>query len=659
MPQYSIFKDVINRGKRYASSLKAAHVNEASGTVDHDALIDAASAGEPLHLIISPNEISFAHGTGVLLSRLLEGKTDFVAMRSRNDYGGQQRITPRAAFALPAGLDDRRAIFALVGKWLNGINVRQIICVPYFATDLTLAIAARAITGAPLGLWVMDDNCLKHDGISGELMREALDMASARFAISGELKREYQTAFQKPFCVVPPLVSPAMVQTGPVDTVPEADAGLVMIGNLWSPKILKRLSNTIAEAGVQVTWYCDNPDLWNGSVRKEVLKKRGITTISNLPPEEVQAHLESARAVILPSDPGEMGGHETALGDMSLPTRLPFIMAASGTPVVILARPGTAAGNFVERFEIGTVVPYDAKALQEAVKQLSAPEEQRRIRANAARHAANFSFEGAFDFLETTIGNGGRWPDQRYESILAMDDNQYALFVDRPAPRQYAEHFSDVVAVCDRLKGIGFSPDWVLDIGASTAVWSRAVESVFDKSRYVLCDPMFSRYDNVWANPHYELVEAAISDKEGEVTFSVSSDLYGSSLIQVSDVVEVVDEVTVPVRTVDAIAAEKRIEGRGLLKVDVQFAEHLVIDGALRLLAEQTDVVILELTLPRVASNSKTLLEMCVRMDELGYRVYDLAGEWRVPKSGELEQMDVVFTRKSLKGTTQSMDAAT
>jgi hypothetical protein len=87
------------------------------------------------------------------------------------------------------------------------------------------------------------------------------------------------------------------------------------------------------------------------------------------------------------------------------------------------------------------------------------------------------------------------------------------------------------------------------------------------------------------------------------------------------------------------------------MKVDVQFAEHLVVRGALRTLNDHIDIVILELTLARVHDDAKTMIEMCNWMDELGFRLFDLVGGWRVPTTGELEQIDAVFVRKGLAGT--------
>lgn len=607
-----------------------------------------------IDLVISPNEISFAHGTGVLLSRLLEGRRDIVALRSRTDYGGSQRLSALETFALPAAMSDRREIFSTVSDWLAGYEVRAILCAPYFETDLKLAIAAQALTGAPLGLWIMDDNCLDTRVIDRAIMAEAIERASALFAISSELKRRYQVEFGKAMAVLPPLVAPDMVRTQP--SPPATDGPLAMIGNVWSADLLSRLCDVLKAADLKVDWYSSNPELWAHRYSLTELAKFGLNVVEGGDPDVVRQAVLSATAVIVPSDPGDSGEHEKALGNMSLPTRMPFVVASAGTPLIVLGHQATAAAAFVKRLDVGEVVPYDANALLAAVKELSKAETQTGVRQRAARLAEKFSFRGANDFVFDTILAGGRWPDERFEQLFPTDPNSFSYFFDKPVTAQFAAHFGEIVSLCDRVKATGFSPDFVLDIGASTAIWSNAVSSVFEQARYVLCDPMFSRYPNVWTKPNFELIEVAIGDKPGETEFSVSSDLYGSSLLAVSGVVSVVDRVSVQIRTVDQIATEKNLVGRGLLKVDVQFAEHLVIEGAVRTIAQSIDFVILELTLIRVHPKAKTLLEMCNRMEELGFRLFDQVGGWRVPSSGELEQLDLVFVRKGLDGTLQSLD---
>ncbi len=103
----------------------------------------------------------------------------------------------------------------------------------------------------------------------------------------------------------------------------------------------------------------------------------------------------------------------------------------------------------------------------------------------------------------------------------------------------------------------------------------------------------------------------------------------------------------VPVRTLDEIAREKRLTGQGLLKLDVQFAEHLVLSGAKRLLP-QVDALLIELSLVRYAEQPLLFPEMCEMIRGLGFRYYEDAGGWRCPVDGTALQKDVLFVRENL-----------
>jgi hypothetical protein len=103
----------------------------------------------------------------------------------------------------------------------------------------------------------------------------------------------------------------------------------------------------------------------------------------------------------------------------------------------------------------------------------------------------------------------------------------------------------------------------------------------------------------------------------------------------------------VPLLTLDALASEKKIEGNGLLKIDVQQAEHLVLAGASKILP-QIDVIVAELSLYQLAEGGKTLIEMLELFKEKGYRYFDDVGEWRDPRDGTLLQKDILFVRDGL-----------
>jgi FkbM family methyltransferase len=552
------------------------------------------------------------------------------------------------SFVLPNGVASRSDIFAEVIKWLDGRTVRSILCTPYVESDLLLALASQALTGAPLGLWIMDDNCLTNYGISKDLMKEVIDRADALFAISPELKQAYQTEFRRSFSIVPPLVPQSLIIKTP-SAVP-TNSDLIMIGNIWNPQTLDQFSRTVHEAGIKLDWHSPNPSLWSSQISSEILAERGIRVVPTTDPQDLVEIITNARAVIVPSNTGEKkDGHEAALGNFSIPTRMPFVLAATGTPIIVVGRPSTAAANFVNRFGLGRAIEYDAKALREADVALGNKAEQAAIRKRAAALAPSFSFNGVFEFMTSAILDGGRRPDERFEKLFPHSGS-YAIYMDKPLPKQFSRDYGEVIQLCDRLSASKFIPDFVLDVGASTGIWSIAAFKVYDKARFLLCDPMFSRYGSKMMVPaHFECIEAAISDKPGEAQFSISSDLYGSSLIAVSDIVQVTQKIRVPVRTIDEIARQKKLKGRGLLKVDVQYAEHLVIKGAKKTLEEHIDVVVLELSLARAAPTAKTLLEVSNQMNKLGFRIYDQIECWRLPKSGEMEQMDIVFVRKGVK----------
>ncbi|MEM9724918.1 MAG: hypothetical protein AAF909_05575 [Pseudomonadota bacterium] len=375
-----------------------------------------AHDGAPVDLVITTNEISYAHGTGVQMSRLFEGRRDVIAIRSQSYYGGAQRIDAVEELELPREVCSNSEIAEIMKLWLRPYHVRSILSPIFLESDIVMALAAKQLTGAPLGLWVMDDNCLQKRGVGRRLMARALAQADARFAISREMKDLYERAFGHPFAIAPPLVAPALLRQEPSAPAPSGD--LLMIGNVWSVRILDRLSQTVEAAGLKVDWRAPNPDLWGKILSADTLEQRGVRVGPEADPAALNGLTTAAAAILVPSDSGAFGKTESAIGDLSLPSRMPFILATSGTPMIVLGRPDTAAARFVRRYGVGEVSPYEPDALAEAVRRVSALEAQAEIRARAARLASRFSFDGAYGFIFSTIAAGGAPPDDRFETLF-------------------------------------------------------------------------------------------------------------------------------------------------------------------------------------------------------------------------------------------------
>jgi hypothetical protein len=107
------------------------------------------------------------------------------------------------------------------------------------------------------------------------------------------------------------------------------------------------------------------------------------------------------------------------------------------------------------------------------------------------------------------------------------------------------------------------------------------------------------------------------------------------------------ETITVAVKTLDQVATDEQISGRGILKLDVQCAEHIVLEGAKEFIA-QVDLVVAELSFIRYDQDALVFNEMLNLLDQLGFRYYDETGEWRSPIDGTLLQKEVVFIRQDL-----------
>jgi FkbM family methyltransferase len=203
-----------------------------------------------------------------------------------------------------------------------------------------------------------------------------------------------------------------------------------------------------------------------------------------------------------------------------------------------------------------------------------------------------------------------------------------------------------------RLKVNDYYPDFVIDVGASHGIWSHTASQLFPEARFVLIDPLINRYEQNARNyylkniPQAKFLEIAVSDQSGQLSFQISPDLYGSSLLTPGDFRDY-ETVTVAVKTLDQVAREENLQGRGILKLDVQCAGHIVFAGAKSFLP-QVNLIVAELSYVRYDENALVFLEMLNLLEQLGFRYYDETGEWRSPIDGTLWQKEVVFIRQDL-----------
>lgn len=364
--------------------------------------------------VITANEVNDRHGTGVLVQRVLRGRSAVFSIRSRNDYGGQefgdwQALAPQRGASRPEWF---RRVLAVVGAR----EVRQALCVPYFPDEAATAIALQAAYGARLAVWIMDDQNVAIDGIPDPMMEELLARASVRLVTHPELRYAYERKYGLEFWLLPAVVPDHLIlrETRPA---PLASNRPVLLGSFWDQRWFDRTVEVLARSGCAADWYGNNRSPWL-RFAPEALERAGIVAHGVAPEAELAVLLRERPFVIVPA--AELEGGETNAGVawLSLPGRILFALAVAHLPVLVLGTEKTCAARFVRHFSVGEVVPYSAPAVRGAVERLLEPATQARYRAQAAALAARFSDRGVVRWLEESIERG-RPADERFEQAFA------------------------------------------------------------------------------------------------------------------------------------------------------------------------------------------------------------------------------------------------
>lgn len=383
-------------------------------------LIDAAQEREEVDLVIMANEINFAHGTGILMSRILAEVPSYVLFRAFDHWGGVQVVEPVADFVLHRYSQDRQTIANFIASRLSSYAPRSIFAVPYTREDVVMALTAKAMTGAPLVIWVMDDNCLSNEGIPLDLMRELVLAADARFVISDAMRTTYEAHFRLPFWVLPPLVAGRFIRTAACPP-PPADMPMrgAIVGNIWHQAWLKDAVQALSGVGVPIEWYTSSNDLHFLNYTDEELAHAGIVIKRDLSHDEIATRVEQSTFILVPSFSGtETDGHAAAIGKLSLPSKMPFVTATAGAPFLVLTNGQSGAADYVRTFDLGEVVPYERSAIIEAIARLADPETQRGVRERSFTIGPALDVTGLHAFL-VDAARSQRLADDRFERLFS------------------------------------------------------------------------------------------------------------------------------------------------------------------------------------------------------------------------------------------------
>ncbi|MCB0976760.1 MAG: FkbM family methyltransferase [Acidimicrobiales bacterium] len=179
-------------------------------------------------------------------------------------------------------------------------------------------------------------------------------------------------------------------------------------------------------------------------------------------------------------------------------------------------------------------------------------------------------------------------------------------------------------------------PKTVFDVGANIGYVAHSFHKRWPEASITCFEPTPETFERLSKNlsqlPQITCVRAAISDRDGVATFHVDNEAFGGGSNSLLDHAKEFDltakghsyeGVEVATRRIDSYCNEKGIDHIDVMKIDVEGAEPLVLDGASELLERSAiDVIISEVRLVPGYEGGVLLHELTEKLSAHGYRPF-------------------------------------
>ena len=197
----------------------------------------------------------------------------------------------------------------------------------------------------------------------------------------------------------------------------------------------------------------------------------------------------------------------------------------------------------------------------------------------------------------------------------------------------------------ENLRKDGIAPATVIDVGAGKG--TRPLYRAFPDAFHVMIEPQREFEESLGENLakwRGEVHITAVGDREGEAELHVDPDrpMMSSLLERTPDMPRTPETRRVPLTTLDRLAAEHGWQPPFGLKVDVEGADHLVIEGATEVL-RQTQFVIAEVRVAQAFVGGHSFAQFIALMDSRGFALSDILSAPRSQMTGDVLYMDAFF----------------
>lgn len=199
--------------------------------------------------------------------------------------------------------------------------------------------------------------------------------------------------------------------------------------------------------------------------------------------------------------------------------------------------------------------------------------------------------------------------------------------------------------------------DLVIDVGANIGQYGRDLRRHGYRGRIVSFEPLSSAHSRLQANSAGDTSwtvapRCAIGSSDGEITINVSENSVSSSVLPLSDALtssapgaKYVQAESTPLKTLDrALSGLIGPSHRAFLKIDTQGYESEVLKGAVSTLM-QTAAICVEASLVPLYAGQPLWLSIIEQLERAGWMLWDVSSAFSDPTTGQLLQVDMVFTR--------------
>lgn len=187
------------------------------------------------------------------------------------------------------------------------------------------------------------------------------------------------------------------------------------------------------------------------------------------------------------------------------------------------------------------------------------------------------------------------------------------------------------------------SPGTIIDVGAAEGKWSLLAKKYWEKSNFVLFEPLEERKsvleDICNLNPSFYFINKGAGESKGTTDFYVTNDLDGSGI---SDNNSNTIRRTINLTSIDEEVRNLNLEGPYIIKLDTHGYEVPILEGSKQVL-QNTHLLIIECYGFKLSKKSLLFWEMCEYLKGKGFRLIDIVDISLRKKDGAFWQCDAFF----------------